>query len=153
MYSMILARESGDEYSIRSCKIHCENPVFQRSIDLVAILGFSCRNRHSPLCTFRLFLCHILFCSTNISHSKRIVLVILSFWKIEFDLPPLNIFSYGYIAVFEDISFFFLPSRWWQNFLQGKFKVKRRILGIYLLFEIDSRKDSFRKKIIFVHMR
>lgn len=51
MYSMILARESGDEYSIRSCKIHCENPVFQRSIDLVAILGFSCRNRHIRLFT------------------------------------------------------------------------------------------------------
>lgn len=142
MYSMILARESGDEYSIRSCKIHCENPVFQRSIDLVAILGFSCRNRHIRLfALFRLFLCHILFCSTNISHSKRIVLVILSFWKIEFDLPPLNIFSYGYIAVFEGISFFFffhlqLVTRRWQNFLQGKFKVKRRILGIYLLFEI-----------------
>lgn len=135
MYSMILARESGDEYSIRSCKIHCENPVFQRSIDLVAILGFSCRNRHIRLfALFRLFLCHILFCSTNISHSKRTctctcntILLKNRIWFTTIEY----LFLWIYSSIWRYFFFFSSISSWWQEGDKIFFKVNSKWRGGY----------------------
>lgn len=84
--------------------------------------------RHSP-CTFRLLLCHILFCSVNISHSKRIVLVTCNtiplknrIWFITIEY----LFLHGYIPV-------------WRFFFSISLVTRRRKFKRTIFFKVHSK--------------